>query len=88
MTRYVRTCPYCGSENTEIEEETYDYFADDIHIMYNMKCNDCGEGFVGEDDFILINSATGQDPDDLWKELNRRWKDDKGVCDNAGHHTD
>jgi len=63
--KQVRTCPFCDSENTEIEEESYDFFEDELHIMYDMKCNDCGEGFIGEDDYVLKASGTGANPDDL-----------------------
>ena len=74
MTEYQRTCPYCGNRNTNIEEETYDYHKDELHILLEMSCDRCGNTFIGEDDYILIASGTGKDPDELAEALDESYK--------------
>lgn len=75
MSDFVRACPFCGSEDTSIESEFTDIYGTDLHIMLTMKCGHCGEEFVAEDDYELTNSATGKDPDDLLKNLEKEAKE-------------
>lgn len=71
MTDFVRTCPYCESEDTSIVSEFTDIYDTDLHIMLDMKCDHCGKDFVAEDDYTLVSSATGKDSGDLWTNLNK-----------------
>ena len=71
MTDCQRSCPYCGSENTSITSEFTDNYGTSLHLMLDMKCDDCGKEFVAEDDYVLMGSATGKDPDDLLRNLEK-----------------
>ena len=70
MAEYDRRCPYCGnSSEYRITNEMHDIYGTTIHIMLNITCDVCGKEFVAEDDYELVNSATGKDPDDLYNNL-------------------
>ena len=70
MSKFERTCPYCGSEDTDITDEVHDEFETRYHIMMYLICRDCGKKFVGEDQYELFKSATAKDSDELWDKLN------------------
>ena len=74
MTVFIRECPYCGSVNTTVVNEENDFYKDTLHVMMDIHCDACGRDFVGEDQYELVASAVGKDPDDLYEALEESYK--------------